>query len=70
MPRHDELARAAGAIRKVLVFGSVPKFDQLTEYVYESSVIVSGNELRMQLTVGTVIPDKSMPADWIAEDVL
>jgi len=61
MPRREELTRAAKTANKILTFDLLPKFDQLTEYVYESSLIVSGKELQMQLMVGTVMQDAIDP---------
>lgn len=54
MPRRDDLEQAAETRGKRLAFGPLPKFDQLTEYVYESAIGVTDKELRVRVTAAAV----------------
>jgi len=49
------MAQAKGY--KPVVHPAVPKFDQLTQYVYQASINETATEARVSVAIGDVIPD-------------
>lgn len=49
--------KAARVARKTVAYGPVPKFDQLTEYVYETDVTQSKEGIIIRLAKGIVKQD-------------